>query len=111
LEATVPRDYYEILGVAKGASESDLKKSYRKLAMKFHPDRNNEEGAEAKFKEISEAYEVLSDSEKRTVYDQFGHDGLKGRGMVPICSLSSQIFLGICLEVVVGTADHAVALI
>ena len=77
----MPRDYYEILGVAKGASESDLKKSYRKLAMKFHPDRNKEDGAEAKFKEISEAYEVLSDSEKRSVYDQFGHDGLKGRGM------------------------------
>ncbi len=68
------RDYYEVLGVNKGASESDLKKAYRNLAKKYHPDANpgNEE-AEAKFKECSEAYEVLSDSTKRAQYDQFGH--------------------------------------
>lgn len=71
------RDYYEILGVAKGASEDEIKKSYRRLAMKHHPDRNpNDKSAEAKFKEAKEAYEVLSDSKKRAVYDQFGHAGI-----------------------------------
>lgn len=67
------RDYYEILGVKKDASDSELKSAYRKLALKWHPDRNKEEGAEAKFKEINEAYEVLSNQDKRTKYDQFGH--------------------------------------
>lgn len=67
------RDYYEILGVTRSASESELKSAYRKLALKWHPDRNKEAGAEAKFKEINEAYEVLSSSEKKAKYDQFGH--------------------------------------
>jgi DnaJ-class molecular chaperone len=67
------RDYYDILGVSKSASASDLKSAYRKLALKWHPDRNKESGAEAKFKEINEAYEVLSDSGKKAKYDQFGH--------------------------------------
>jgi len=67
------RDYYDILGVSKSATESELKSAYRKLALKWHPDRNKEEGAEAKFKEINEAYEVLSSSEKKAKYDQFGH--------------------------------------
>lgn len=67
------RDYYEILGVTRGASAADLKSAYRKLALKWHPDRNKEAGAEAKFKEINEAYEVLSNSEKKAKYDQFGH--------------------------------------
>ena len=67
------RDYYDILGVTKSASASDLKSAYRKLALKWHPDRNKESGAEAKFKEINEAYEVLSNSEKKAKYDQFGH--------------------------------------
>ena len=72
------RDYYELLGVSRGASTDDIKKAYRKLAMKYHPDRNpNDTAAADKFKEISEAYEVLSDSAKRQRYDQFGHEGVK----------------------------------
>ena len=71
------RDYYEVLGVDRGASEADLKKAYRRLAMKYHPDRNpDDEDAEAKFKEASEAYEILSNDEKRQAYDQFGHAGV-----------------------------------
>jgi len=71
------RDFYEILGVPKNASEDEIKKSYRKLAMKFHPDRNQgDASAEVKFKEAKEAYEMLSDAEKRAAYDQFGHAGV-----------------------------------
>jgi DnaJ-class molecular chaperone len=67
------RDYYEILGVTKSASAADIKSAYRKAALKYHPDRNKEAGAESKFKEINEAYEVLSDSQKKATYDQYGH--------------------------------------
>ena len=75
------RDYYEVLGVGKNAGETDLKKAYRKLAMKYHPDRNKgDEKAEKKFKEASEAYEVLRDPQKRQRYDQFGHAGMNGSG-------------------------------
>src|SRR6516162_9385954 len=75
------RDYYEVLGVAKGAGEEEIKKAYRKLAMKHHPDRNpGDKEAEAKFKEAAEAYEVLSDAEKRARYDQYGHAGVEGMG-------------------------------
>lgn len=69
------KDYYTVLGLAKNATEDDIKKSYRKLAMKFHPDRNKEAGAEESFKEAKEAYEILGDPQKRAEYDQFGHDG------------------------------------
>ena len=68
------RDYYEVLGLSKGASADEIKKAYRKLSKQYHPDLNKEEGAEAKFKEIAEAYEVLSDDQKRARYDQFGHE-------------------------------------
>lgn len=72
------RDYYEVLGVSKDASDADLKKAYRKLAMKFHPDRNpDDNSAEEKFKEVKEAHDVLSDSQKRATYDQFGHAGIE----------------------------------
>lgn len=75
------RDYYEILGVAKGASQDEIKKAYRKVAMQFHPDRNpGDKAAEEKFKEAAEAYEVLSDTDKRAQYDRFGHAGVSGNG-------------------------------
>lgn len=74
------RDYYDVLGVDKNASEQDIKKAYRKQAMKYHPDRNpGDKAAEEKFKEVSEAYEILSDSQKRKTYDQFGHAGFDPR--------------------------------
>ena len=76
----VDTHYYDLLGVSPSADEPTLKKAYRKLALKYHPDRNQEEGAEARFKEISEAYEVLSDDQKRQVYDKYGHAGLKNQG-------------------------------
>jgi molecular chaperone DnaJ len=74
----VKRDYYEVLGVARGASDEDLKKAFRKLAFQYHPDRNKEADAESKFKEINEAYSVLSDANKRAAYDRFGHAGAAG---------------------------------
>jgi molecular chaperone DnaJ len=70
------RDYYTTLGVNRDASDEDVKKAYRKLAMKHHPDRNPDKGSEEKFKEAKEAYEVLSDTRKRKAYDQFGHAGV-----------------------------------
>ncbi len=78
---TDKRDYYEILGVARDAGKPDLKKAYRKQAIKYHPDKNpDNKAAEDKFKEASEAYEVLSNDNKRQIYDQFGHQGLEGSG-------------------------------
>lgn len=74
------RDYYEVLGVSKNASKDELKKSYRKVALKYHPDRNpDNKEAEEKFKEAAEAYEVLSDEQKRARYDQFGHAGVNNQ--------------------------------
>ena len=67
------RDYYEVLGLSKNAMEAEIKKVYRSLAKKYHSDINKEKGADVKFKEVQEAYEVLSDAQKRANYDQFGH--------------------------------------
>jgi len=77
------RDYYEVLGVSRDASADDIKRAYRRMALKYHPDKNpeNKKEAEAKFKECAEAYEVLSDPDKRRQYDQFGHEGLRGVGV------------------------------
>jgi molecular chaperone DnaJ len=79
----VKRDYYEVLGVSRGATEEEIKKAFRKLAFQYHPDRNRDDGAAEKFKEVNEAYEVLSDADKRAAYDRFGHGGAEsffGRG-------------------------------
>lgn len=78
--AAAQRDYYEILGVTKAATPDELKKAYRKLAMQFHPDRNPSADASDKFKELSRAYEVLSDTDLRARYDRFGHQGVDGAG-------------------------------
>src|ERR1700683_2905148 len=80
--AATRRDYYEILGVAKTADAEEIKRAYRRLAMKYHPDRNDGDSkaeAEIKFKEAAEAYEVLCDNQKRRRYDQFGHEGVRGQ--------------------------------
>src|SRR6476661_8993267 len=75
------RDYYEILGVSKGAAADEIKKAYRKVAMQYHPDRNpGDKAAEEKFKEAAEAYEILSDQDKRAQYDRYGHAGVSGNG-------------------------------
>jgi len=79
--ASRKRDYYEVLGVLKSSSADDIKKAYRKLARQYHPDVNKSHDAEAKFKELNEAYEVLSDDDKRAAYDRFGHAAVDGSGM------------------------------
>ena len=88
------RDYYDILGVGKGVGEEDIRKAFRKKAMEFHPDRNKSPDAEEKFKEINEAYQVLSDSGKRSRYDQFGKAGVAG----PVNPLMGSTFL-VVLEI------------
>jgi molecular chaperone DnaJ len=80
----MPRDYYEVLGVQRGAEEGEIKKAFRRLARELHPDVNSHDpNAEEKFKEAAEAYEVLSDSERRATYDRYGHDGLRSGGYAP----------------------------
>src|SRR5688500_20060181 len=79
MATTEKRDYYEVLGIAREASLDDIKKAYRKLAVKYHPDKNpGDKDAEEKFKEAAEAYGVLSDEEKRARYDRYGHQGIGG---------------------------------
>jgi len=78
------RDYYEVLGVTRSASDDDLKKAFRKLAIQFHPDKNpGDKKAEESFKEVNEAYQILSDARKRQTYDQFGHAGMGAGGFDP----------------------------
>jgi molecular chaperone DnaJ len=78
--SSTKRDYYELLGIARGASDDDIKKAYRKLALQYHPDRNSEPDATEKFKEVTEAYQVLSDAEKRGMYDRYGHSAFDRSG-------------------------------
>src|SRR3954467_11495905 len=78
------RDYYEVLGVERGASETEIKKAFRRLARQLHPDANPDDPeAEERFKELAEAYEVLSDDDRRRQYDQYGHEGLRSGGYQP----------------------------
>ena len=72
------RDYYEVLGVNRNATDEEIKKAFRKLAFKHHPDHNHQDGAEKQFKEVNEAYQVLSDADKRAAYDHFGNSGTEG---------------------------------
>src|ERR671935_37001 len=82
------RDYYEVLGVSRAASDDEIKKAYRKLALQFHPDRNNSPEATERFKEATEAYQVLSDAEKRSLYDRYGHQAFdRGAGTVDFSSV------------------------
>lgn len=90
------RDYYEVLGVNRGAGEDDLKSAFRRLARQYHPDVSEEPDAEEKFKEINEAYAVLSDSEKRAAYDRYGHAGVNTQGMPDFTNIDlSDILEGI----------------
>src|SRR5580693_5098935 len=79
----MPRDYYEVLGVSRDASDADIKKAFRRLARELHPDVNSEPDAEPRFKEAAEAYEVLSDADRRATYDRYGHEGLRSGGYSP----------------------------
>src|ERR671935_2455148 len=81
--ATTERDYYELLGVPRTASDTDIKRAFRRLARELHPDVNEEPDAEERFKEVVEAYEVLSKSETRQLYDRYGHAGLRSGGFTP----------------------------
>jgi molecular chaperone DnaJ len=77
------RDYYEILGIPRDASKEDIKNSFRKLARQYHPDVSQEPDAVERFKEINEAYGILSEDEKRAAYDRYGHAGVQGTGGMP----------------------------
>jgi molecular chaperone DnaJ len=81
--ATAERDYYELLGVPRGASDAEIKKAFRRLARELHPDVSQEPDAQARFREVAEAYEVLSNAETRRLYDQYGHAGLRRGGFTP----------------------------
>src|SRR3982750_4304596 len=81
--ATSRRDYYELLGVSRTADEGEIKKAFRRLARTLHPDVSQEPDAEERFREVVEAYEVLSKRETRELYDRYGHDGLRGGGYQP----------------------------
>jgi molecular chaperone DnaJ len=105
------RDYYEVLGVPRNATSDDLKSAFRQLARQYHPDVNKSPDAEERFKEINEAYAVLSDADRRSAYDRFGHEGLKGMGGMPDFSnmdftdILNNIF-GIGFEDIFGTGTY-----
>lgn len=92
------RDYYEVLGVSRDASQEDIKKAFRRLARQYHPDVNRSPDAESRFKEINEAYEVLSDEQKRAAYDRYGHGGAQGgfgaEGFSDISDIFNEFFSG-----------------
>src|SRR5437870_12377339 len=87
--ATTDRDYYELLGVGRQASEAEIKRAFRRLARELHPDVSDAPDAEERFKEVVEAYEVLSNSERREVYDRYGHEGLRSGGWAPTFDFGS----------------------
>ena len=91
----IKNDYYDILGIPRNSSPDEIKKAYRQMALKYHPDRNpGNKDAEERFKEAAEAYSVLSDPDKRSTYDRFGHEGLKGEGFTGFSGFDSSIFEG-----------------
>ena len=106
------KDYYDVLGVERGADEKAIKRAYKKLAMQYHPDRTKGDKAkEEKFKEIQEAYEILGDKEKRAAYDQYGHAAFEQGGMASVADsavLISVIFLEICSVISSVVADAVV---
>src|ERR687887_537128 len=87
--AATKRDYYEVLGVSRTADEAAIKKAFRRLARELHPDVSDAPDAEERFKEVVEAYEVLSNSERREVYDRYGHEGLRSGGWAPTFDFGS----------------------
>jgi molecular chaperone DnaJ len=95
-QRTTKRDYYEVLGVARGASDDDIKKAYRRLALQYHPDRNQAPEATERFKEATEAYQVLSDAEKRGMYDRYGHSAFDRAGGPGTVDFSN--FVGLSIE-------------
>src|SRR5919197_84592 len=93
--SSTKRDYYEVLSVSRTASEEEIKKAYRRLALQYHPDRNKDPDAVGRFKEVTEAYQVLSDSEKRSLYDRYGHQAFERGSGAPV-DFSS--YVGISIE-------------
>lgn len=109
------RDYYEVLGLSKGASTDEIKKAYRRLAKKYHPDVSKEENAIEKFKEVQEAYEVLSDDQKRAQYDQFGHaganQGFGGFAAEETSAVASVLKIYLVLSLAVAAADVVIQML
>ncbi len=105
------RDYYEVLGVSRNASKDEVKDAYRKLAMQYHPDRNKTPDAEEKFKEISEAYAVLSDDQKRQQYDTLGHVGFDQRYTTEDFVLNKIEFFSLVLCVILDAIEYAAAVL